>query len=75
VPAENRLSFAGVSLALLQSIRAVITERSKSLNQITGDYPLEWDLLRKATMPSTVKPAAQTASMTSDVAIKSWATR
>ena len=39
-----------------------------------ASYSLCCDLLSIATMPSTSKPAAQIASITSEVEIKSWAT-
>jgi hypothetical protein len=40
-----------------------------------ADYPLVCDLLSSATTPMTTKPAAQIASITSDVEIKSSAAR
>jgi hypothetical protein len=43
--------------------------------RLVSDYSLDCDLLSIATMPSTTRPAAQIASITSEVEIKSWATR
>ncbi len=48
--------------------------QTQTLASPANDYSLGCDLLSIATMPSTTKPAAQIASITSEVEIKSWAT-